>query len=149
MPFPRLVDAVDQWSRKNPTIDVFGQINDQDPDPLTFETVPLMPPDELRHRIMSADVVVAHAGMGTIISCLELGVPLILLPRHADLRETRNDHQRATADHFGDRPGIWAASATEDVADLLDRHTELRDEMPVATPPDPGLIRSLKAFIDG
>jgi UDP-N-acetylglucosamine transferase subunit ALG13 len=35
--------------------------------------------------------------MGTILTALELGKPLILMPRRSDLGEHRNDHQRDTA----------------------------------------------------
>ena len=148
MAFPRLVDAVDAWAKAHPDVAVLAQINDQDPTPLSVETVPLLPPSELRARITESDVVVAHAGMGTIITCLELGVPLILLPRRADLRETRNDHQSATVDHFGDRAGVWAAGEADEIGNLLDRRAELRAATPVAPPPDPGLIDAIRRFVD-
>ena len=44
-----------------------------------------------------AKVIVSHAGMGSILTAIEAGKPVILMPRRADLGEHRNDHQRDTA----------------------------------------------------
>ena len=46
--------------------------------------------------------IVAHAGMGTILTALEIGKPLLVMPRRAALGEHRNDHQLATARRFAD-----------------------------------------------
>jgi hypothetical protein len=58
---------------------------------------PFLTAGECLHRIETCTIVVAHAGMGTILTALELGKPVIVMPRRADLREHRNDHQLATA----------------------------------------------------
>ena len=59
--------------------------------------MPTLDQDRFAELVTQADVIVAHAGMGTILTALELGKPLILMPRRADLGEHRNDHQRDTA----------------------------------------------------
>lgn len=148
MPFPRLVDAVDQWASKHPDTRVFSQVGDQDP-PRNMDSTPFLGPDELRSRIAAAEIVVAHAGMGTIITCLELGRPLIVFPREGARRETRNDHQIATADRFGQRPGVWVARTVDELHDLLDRRVELRGSTPSAPAPSPSLIATIKAVVDG
>ncbi|GJM39569.1 MAG: hypothetical protein DHS20C19_29360 [Acidimicrobiales bacterium] len=148
MPFPRLVDAVDDWAGAHPDADVFAQIGDQVPVPTHVSHVPLVDPVELRSRIQDAELVVAHAGMGTIITCLELGAPLVIFPREGSRRETRNDHQVATAHHFGDRPGIWVADSTASLCDLIDRRHELRALTPTAPETSPGLLDTIRDFID-
>ena len=42
-------------------------------------------------------MIVAHAGMGTIISAMQHQKPIIIFPRIAALGEHRNEHQMATA----------------------------------------------------
>ena len=59
-----------------------------------------MSPTEYKRRFTEADLVVAHAGMGTIINALELHKPMLMLPRLARFRESRNDNQVGTARHF-------------------------------------------------
>ncbi|MDW3219312.1 MAG: glycosyltransferase [Acidimicrobiales bacterium] len=148
MPFPRLVDAVDDWAAAHPDADVFAQIGDQVPVPTHLAHVPLVDPLELRTRIEDAELVVAHAGMGTIITCLELGAPLVIFAREGARRETRNDHQVATARHFGDRPGIWVAASIADLHDLIDRRDALRAQTPTAPETSPRLLDTIRDFID-
>jgi len=148
MPFPRLVDAVDAWAGENPGVEVLAQISDQTPPPGNIDHVSLIGPDELRQRISDAQVVVAHAGMGTIITCLELATPLILLAREGSRRETRNDHQLGTARRFGEKPGIWIADSADDVAALLDRRDEIAATTPEATAPSASLLATIQEFID-
>lgn len=148
MPFPRLVDAVDEWASQNPDVEVLAQISSQDPPPRHLTHVELLSPDELRARIAAAEVVVAHAGMGTIITCLELGTPLIVLAREGKRRETRNDHQRATVEHFGTKPGIWAADDTAHLARLLDERDQLRSGATEAPATSAPLLDTIRRFID-
>jgi UDP-N-acetylglucosamine transferase subunit ALG13 len=48
--------------------------------------------------------------MGSIISALRHGKPIVVMPRRAVLGEHRNEHQNATAARFADRPGIFVSS---------------------------------------
>jgi UDP-N-acetylglucosamine transferase subunit ALG13 len=148
MPFPRLVDAVDAWAAENPDVEVLAQISSQDPPPTHLPHVDLLSPDELRDRIAAAEVVVAHAGMGTIITCLELGTPLIVLAREGKRRETRNDHQRATVERFGTKPGIWAADDAAHLAKLLDERGRMRSVTAEAPATSAPLLDTIRRFVD-
>ena len=66
------------------------------------------------------DTVVAHAGMGTIISAIELGRRVIVMPRRAELNEHRNDHQLATVERLGHLGGLEAAADCRTLKKLLD-----------------------------
>lgn len=90
-----------------------------------------------------ARVLVAHAGIGTVLTARTHAKPLIVMPRRFALREHRNDHQLATARHLARLSGIYVAWETEDLAPLLRR----RDLEP-ASDSDPGGDRAaLTAFI--
>ena len=45
-------------------------------------------------------IIVAHAGVGTIVSALQMRKPIVVFPRIAELGEHRNNHQMATAEMF-------------------------------------------------
>jgi UDP-N-acetylglucosamine transferase subunit ALG13 len=100
LPFDRLTTAVDDWAASQPEVQVFGQVGDTDKPPMNFASVSTMSPEEYQRRFAEAELIVGHAGMGTIIAALELGKPLLMLPRLASLRESRNDNQVGTARHF-------------------------------------------------
>ena len=100
LPFDRLTGAVDAWAADHPEAELFGQVGDTDEPPENFSSVSTMSPEEYQQRFSSADLIVGHAGMGTIFAALEFGKPLLMLPRRASLMESRNDNQLGTARHF-------------------------------------------------
>ena len=100
LPFDRLVTAVDAWAAEHPAVRLYGQVGDTAHPPTHFDAVSTMSPDEYQRRFAESDLIVGHAGMGTIIAALELGKPLLMLPRLGRLRESRNDNQVGTARHF-------------------------------------------------
>jgi UDP-N-acetylglucosamine transferase subunit ALG13 len=118
LPFDRLVRAVDGWAGRNPSSAVFGQIGPSTYRPRHMRWAHFIHADECRRRVREAAVVIAHAGMGTIITALEYGTPIVVVPRRADLGEHRNDHQTATAHHLLAQHRVVVAL---DEAQLLDR----------------------------
>jgi UDP-N-acetylglucosamine transferase subunit ALG13 len=123
MPFDRLIRAVDQWAglhRDRPS-QIFAQIGDSAYRAQYIETTRFIHPAEFRNRVKNARIVVAHAGMGSIITALEFGKPLIVMPRRGDLGETRNDHQVATALHFAAKGNITAAFSESEFIEKLDQ----------------------------
>lgn len=126
-PFDRLVEAVDVWCRGRPDVVVFGQIpspNRAQYTPKHFEWASKLDPADYNARFNAAPFVIAHAGMGSIITALSLGKPLIMMPRKAQYNEHRNDHQIATARRFQDTAGIHAAFTPDDLVVLLDQATD-------------------------
>lgn len=123
LPFDRLVRAVDLWAGSRGRRDIFGQISDPGPSgyrPKNFDWVPDLAPAEFEARFQAASHIVAHAGMGTIISALGEGKPLLIMPRRAHLGEQRNDHQHATAERFGTRASILAALDEDELPEKMD-----------------------------
>ncbi|MCI0629919.1 MAG: hypothetical protein L0Y44_04615 [Phycisphaerales bacterium] len=116
MPFDRLIRAVDAWVQRTGRTDVFAQVGDTAYRPDRFRAVAHLSIDEFRQRMQAATGIVAHAGTGTIIAALQLGKPLLVLPRLSRLGETRNDHQIPTARHFAEAGHILAASDEQDLA---------------------------------
>lgn len=100
LPFDRMVAQVDAWAATHAEVEIFGQVGDTETPPRHFESVSTMPPEEYQQRFAEADLIVGHAGMGTIIAALELRKPLLMLARLGSLKESRNDNQVGTARHF-------------------------------------------------
>jgi UDP-N-acetylglucosamine transferase subunit ALG13 len=110
--FDRLVQAVDAWcARRGNGQEVFGQVARPKPgtEPTSFEWAERLDPTEFNRRFAAASLIISHAGMGTIISALQAGKQIVVMPRRFDLGEHRNDHQIATVRQLGGRPGIFVA----------------------------------------
>ncbi|MEZ6018301.1 MAG: glycosyltransferase [Planctomycetota bacterium] len=164
MPFARLVDAVDRWLDARAAasgaggaallpLQVFGQIGAAARPTRAFPSVAALSASEYEARVAEADLVVAHAGTGTIFTALRYGTPLLVLARRADLAETRNDHQDATALRFEARGLLEYARDEQDLADRLTRWAaapRARDHAQAAfaaTASGP-LVERLRGFFD-
>ena len=67
---------------------------------------------EMESLIRSVDVVIAHAGTGVVLSCLQAGKFPVIVPRSARFGEHIDDHQHVTADEvsrmgFGPDTRMW------------------------------------------
>lgn len=118
LPFDRLIGAIDQWARANPAIEVIAQTGESRLFTPNITTYPRVDAAEFRDLVSCSELLVAHAGMGSILTALELGTPVIVMPRRSDLGEHRNDHQMATVEQLShlsnlrvarDRDELYAA----------------------------------------
>lgn len=147
LPFPRLVAAMDSLA---PDLGerIVAQIG---PDPRAYPSLEIMdrlPPDRFEALMAEARVIVAHAGIGTILTARAHRKPLILMARRHDRGEHRNDHQVATLRALDGKPGLYAADDGADLARLLRRD----DLQPAENAPGPGLERLtsfMKTWIQG
>jgi UDP-N-acetylglucosamine transferase subunit ALG13 len=147
MPFDRLVSAVDAWASRARDADVFAQIGPSRLEPRHVKWVKFLEPDDFRRRVEEARVVVAHAGMGTILTALEYGKPLVVMPRRGDLKETRNDHQVATAERFKALGHVHVALDETEVASWLDRVSDLAPTEAIRRSASPQLLAALREFV--
>ena len=147
MPFDRLVRAVDDWAGVA-GVEVEAQTANGSYRPSHVHATPWLKPDEFRARLERADAVIGHAGMGTILSALEFGKPLLVLPRRGHLGETRNDHQVATARRFGERCWVLVAQTEKHVAPLATQLLERAEGTRVPTAASESLVRRIRDFLD-
>lgn len=97
LPFDRLLLAVDTWASMNRDVPVLAQTGTTATRYAHLTAMPFMDQRRYADCVAQAKVIVSHAGMGSILTAIEAGKPVILMPRRADLGEHRNDHQRDTA----------------------------------------------------
>ena len=101
----------------------------------------MLPRAEFDALLAASRLVVAHAGIGTVLSARAHRRPIVLLPRRAALGEHRSDHQMATARRLEGRPGISVAWSEGDLRALVSR---------AGAPPDPcepGSLAALRARV--
>ena len=121
LPFNRLLSGLNSWAARNASVPVFAQVGSTSHCFRYLNTVSAMSQSEFRQNFQTARLVVAHAGMGTILSALELGKPLVIMPRRTQFGEHRNDHQQDTAHEMARFPNVVVARDGEDLHSTLDR----------------------------
>jgi UDP-N-acetylglucosamine transferase subunit ALG13 len=109
MAFDRLIEWSDDWAVANERRDMYAQIGPSSYVPKRLSATPFLDPPNFREHMRKARAIVAHAGMGTIITALEVGTPILVVPRLGSRSETRNDHQMATARRLEEEELVLAA----------------------------------------
>lgn len=99
LPFPRMDEAIVKLLENN---DQAFNITYQSGQREDFSTKNLMQYKLMNEvlfmeTLLDADLIIAHAGVGTLLECIENKKPVLMFPRLAKLGEHRNDHQLSTA----------------------------------------------------
>jgi UDP-N-acetylglucosamine transferase subunit ALG13 len=148
MPFDRLVRAVDAWAAARNRDDLFAQIGESEFQPNRLKWAHLLDPAEFKQRYEASQAIIAHAGTGSIIAALQLGKPIVIMPRHSSLMETRNDHQIATAKRFRHYPGVAVAWNESELPALLDGIDAMAAQPPsLGAHASPELLQALRDFV--
>ncbi len=146
LPFDRLTQTMDRIA---PSLGqpVFGQIGRSTYVPRNFRAAVSMQPAEFEARFRDASVIVAHAGIGTVLKAQQHGKPLVLLARRTRFGEHRNDHQLATCEQLRGRPGIYVADDEAGLERLL-LSTELEPTGGDANPRRIEFIENLRRYFE-
>ena len=147
MHFDRLIQAVDDWAAERGRTDVIAQVGPSEYTARCIETVRSLDPAAFRAHAERATALVAHAGMGTIITALELGKPLLVFPRDFARRETRNDHQVATARHFASSGRVLAAFDEPELRRRLDEVESFGPSSRIGREASQELVARIRAFV--
>jgi len=147
LPFDRLVAAMDAWAAAHPEAEVFAQIGDGGTQPAHMPWASMLTPSDFRRRCASSDVIVSHAGMGTILSAAESGRPLLCLPRRPELKEVTSAHQIATARWLRERPGIRVIDDEGELPAALAQVVPAPGSDATRGGADPQLIEAVRGFL--
>ena len=152
LPFDRLLSGLDSWAGRNSGIPILAQSGASQRRFHHIRTVPHMGQARFQMEFEQARLVVAHAGMGTILLAAELGKPVILMPRRAKFKEHRNDHQQDTANEMNRLSNVTIVADGEALHHALDMAVSsgfetLRDAPPLQSDQLPPLIETVRDFI--
>jgi len=113
-----------------------------------FDFVPIQTAMEY---IRTSELVISHAGIGTIILCKEHGIPLIIFPRRKKHGEHGTDHQMEIAKAIEERKDEHIYIVCEEdqleakIAEVLTRREK---PVPGTNVGKANLIKTIKAFIE-
>lgn len=121
LPFPRLIGWMDSIAACH-QLEIFAQTAERDGFYGHIQHKSFLAPAEYDEMLGRAELIVAHAGIGTILTAKERRLPLIMVPRRASLSEHRNDHQMATVRSISDHRGLYVAYTEDELEALLMRN---------------------------
>lgn len=145
-PFARFVKMLDELC-EGIDEEVIVQTIKSEYQPKHVKCVDFLPPDVFAQYFNKARMVIAHAGMGTILSALKQDKPIIVVPRLASLKEHRNDHQMATAMRMDELGYVYVAYDKKQLRDLM-MQKDLKPLKHIGNQASDSLEKSLTEFID-
>lgn len=124
--FPRLLKAVEKLKTNEQIVMQIGstEFNTKKKNIKIFKYLSL---DEFNNYMTKADVVITHAGVGTIIHGLKLHKKMIVAPRLKKYKEHVNDHQTQILKTFSDSEYILPLYDFEDLEKLLKKEFVPKD----------------------
>ena len=152
LPFDRLLNGLDRWAASRPERAVQAQTGNSGARFRHLICTPFMAQACFREAIETAEIIVGHAGRGTILTAAELGKPCIIMPRLAAHGEHRNDHQLATAAEMCRLPNVSVVDDAEELAAPLDdliNADDLFNGAGIDPFASPQLITAVAGFIRG
>lgn len=147
LPFDRLIKIMDEIPTKEAN-EIIVQAGNSKYTPSSFQTTSNFSRKEFEEIFHRSDVIVSHAGMGTILTAIKLQKPLVIFPRLRKFNEHRNDHQSATANYMKDLPNIYIANDKEELFQCIEAAKSAQGIEQTKTLNRASFILRLKSFIE-
>lgn len=144
LPFERLISHMDHLASRLSETVLAQTLDDKPRHALITERE--MSESRFETSMRNARLVVAHAGIGSVLAAKRHRVPLIIVPRRASLGEHRNDHQFATAHSLSNHRGIEIAWKISEIDILINSPLARPDDQP--SPGYHTLVDRLRNFIE-
>jgi UDP-N-acetylglucosamine transferase subunit ALG13 len=147
-PFDRMIRAMDDWAAAQPGEEILAQIGAGRFEPRHMAWVRRLERPDYAATIAGARLVVAHAGVGSVVSAGEQGKPIVVLPRRAALGEHTSDHQVETVGWLRGKPGIHVAGTEAELpASIAAAAAAAASGERIAPTADPDFIARIRRFI--
>jgi len=121
LPFDRLIRAVDEAIPHWPDETFRAQIGHGAYEPVNMPFDRMLSAKAFGEAVRASRLIVAHAGMGSLISAAEAARPIVVMPRRLAFDEISTDHQVATAKRMSERPGLYLAMDESELAGAITR----------------------------
>jgi|TARA_B110000879_G_scaffold23890_1_gene31586 UDP-N-acetylglucosamine transferase subunit ALG13 len=147
-PFDRLLSIIDKWAVNQDTYSVIAQTANSEINFKNMTCFDYLEPDVFNEYFNNADVIIGHAGMGTIIKALENKKKLVVFPRLVKYNEHRNDHQHHTAFGFEKLGLINVAYNEKDLFRYLNNIIDIPVKRKINQNAEKQLLEKISNFIN-
>lgn len=86
-----------------------------------FSHFGLIPQEDFNRYMQEAEVVVTHSGVNSIISCMEMGKPLVVCPRLHEYNEHVDNHQMEIATLMHDKYDVLMCTDMKELPELIEK----------------------------
>jgi UDP-N-acetylglucosamine transferase subunit ALG13 len=108
-PFDRLIKAIDQMAPSLKDVTIIAQGSQTSYKAKHIHLFDFAPPNVFNQYLSEAQLIVSHAGMGTILTALEKGKSILVMPRLTKYGEVTTEHQLATAKKLEEKKYVHVA----------------------------------------
>jgi len=143
--FDRLIKKMDEIARKI-NDEVIMQIGYSRYEPRNAKWFRFLEENDILELYKKADIIVAHAGAGTLLTVLSFGKPLVIVPRLKEFKEHVDDQQLELAEALEAMGKAIAVYDINELEDAIEKAKLLRYK-PVNQ--DKRLINFLKEYLRG
>jgi len=115
--FDRLLKMIDELCDENvfEGKEVIAQIGNTDYIPRNYKSFSLIGRDQFQEYMEKSELIITHAGTGSVIPPLKLGKKVIVVPRLKKFQEHLDDHQLELRDVFTSSGYTLSAENKEDM----------------------------------
>lgn len=119
-PFHRAIELVAPLDQEDELIIQHGSTPPR-PELVTAEWVDYLESGDLLENVRRADIVITHAGVGSMITAIRNSKKPIVLPRLGRFGEHVDDHQMQLASRFAQRGLVFLCGPSDSMLDLVYR----------------------------
>ncbi len=118
----RLLKKLDELIEQGQIEDeIIAQIGHSTYKPKHFQSFEFMNKDTFDQTIQKADIIIAHSGVGTIMTAINAQKPVIVFPRLAKYKEHVDDHQLDIAKAFESKSYVLCCYENDDLLSLIQK----------------------------
>ena len=146
-PFNRLIKTIDEWAETAKNVDIFAQIGNTRYIPKNIEWKNFLDSFQYNNYFKNSDIIISHAGMGTIINALTQQKQILVMPRLKSFKEHRNDHQLSTCEQFEKLDYINIAHNENSLKEYLNNLNSIKLKHNINDSASPELISAIDNYI--
>lgn len=145
-PFTRLLEALDAQKKAGAIQDeLIVQAGCTKLDTDSMKIFDLLPIDEFDALINDADVIITHAGVGSILSALKKGKKVIACARLAQYGEHTNDHQLQIQEEFARQGYLISCEDFSKIHEIINKLNEFSPNPYISTTEN--VVNTIRDFI--
>ncbi|MEP1422977.1 MAG: glycosyltransferase [Erythrobacter sp.] len=145
--FDRLIEAVDKLA-PDLGMKVIAQTGKGTYQPKNMIARVSIAPAEFENLVQESQLIISHAGIGTVLTAQRFSKPILLIPRRFDHGEHRNDHQVATVQNLRGRAGLLVAMDEAELAAKIAEGLALTSARPQMSSTAKQLRSAIAEFIE-